>query len=636
MIRQSARPFRGNRFLSGVHKKENSSVPLPYIPPTILMQSPADLLKKYWGYTRFLPLQEEIIASVLDGRDTLAIMATGGGKSLCYQLPAVHLGGLTLVISPLISLMKDQVDDLNGRGIPAAAYNSALEYKARQEVHRNLHDDNIKLLFVSPEKCVQPVFLDLVKSLPVRLIAIDEAHCISEWGHDFRPEYRQLAVLRKNFPGVPVLALTATAIPAVRTDIRAQLGLTGASEFIGSFDRKNLRYTVTPKQNAMLQLLNIVGKHRGDSGIVYCLSKRETEEVAEDLRARGYRASAYNAGLPKQVREKVQDAFIHDNVDIVCATVAFGMGIDKPDVRYVVHYDVPKSIEGYYQETGRAGRDGQASECVLLFSRGDIAKLRSMLESDGADARPALRKLQEMAVFCEATGCRRKYLLKYFGEEYPDEPCGKCDACENPREMFDGTEIANVIVACVRQLPTNFGTEIITDVLTGAKTAKIKSYCLEKLPVYGSGKGHPKSQYRAWLNELVQAGYLERAGDKYPVIRLGAKGAGLPGGGAKVMLSVPAGGAAERPRAAPASPASPADADLFLLLKALRKEIADEGRIPPYMVFADKSLLEMARVRPLTTAAFSTISGVGDFKKEKYGGKFIGEIRAFCEGKVNT
>ena len=594
------------------------------------MPSPAELLKKFWGFSRFLPLQEEIIASVLEGRDTLAIMATGGGKSLCYQLPAVRFGGLTLVISPLISLMKDQVDDLNGRGIPAAAYNSALEYKARQEVHRNLHDDNIKLLFVSPEKCVQPGFLELVKTLPVRLIAIDEAHCISEWGHDFRPEYRQLAIVRKNFPGVPVLALTATAIPAVRTDIRNQLGLSNPAEFIGSFDRKNLRYTITPKQNAKIQLLNIVGQHRGESGIVYCLSKRETEEVAEDLRARGYRASAYNAGLPKQVREKVQDAFIHDNVDIVCATVAFGMGIDKPDVRYVVHYDVPKSIEGYYQETGRAGRDGLASECVLLFSRGDVAKLRSMLEGDGADARPALRKLQEMAEFCDSGGCRRKYLLKYFGEEYPDMQCGKCDACENPRELFDGTSIAKTILACVRQLPTNFGTEVITDVLTGAKTAKIKSYSLDTLPVYGSGKGHSKLQYRSWISELVREAYLERAGDKYPVIRLTLKGAALPGSDSKIMLTVPSGGTAARPvKSSPAAPEGPGDTDLFVLLKALRKEIADEGRIPPYLVFADKSLLEMARVRPMNLDAFSTISGVGEFKKEKYGRKFIEEIVAF-------
>lgn len=591
------------------------------------MPTPADLLKKYWGYTRFLPLQKEIIASVLGGRDTLAVMATGGGKSLCYQLPAVSTGGLTLVISPLISLMKDQVDDLNGRGIPAAAYNSALEYRARQEVHRNLHDDNIKLLFVSPEKCVQPGFLDLVKTLPVRLLAIDEAHCISEWGHDFRPEYRQLAVLRKNFPGVPVLALTATAIPAVRKDIRDQLGLCSPAEFIGSFDRKNLRYRVITKQNAKLQLLNIAGRHRGESGIVYCLSKRGTEEVAEDLRSRGYKASAYNAGLPKQVREKVQDAFIHDNVDIVCATVAFGMGIDKPDVRYVVHYDVPKSIEGYYQETGRAGRDGQPSECVLLFSRGDVAKVRALLESDGSDARLPVRKLQEMAEFCESTACRRKFILNYFGEDYPDTPCGMCDTCETPREMFDGTEIARKILACVRQLPTNFGIELITDVLTGAKTAKVRSYGLDSLPAYGSGKGSTKQQYRAWINELTREGYLEKAGDQYPVIRTGPKQLEET---AKILLTVPAGGTTVRPSTRSPMTAAPDVPELFSRLRALRKSIADASGIPPYMVFADKSLLEMASLRPCDPEHFGLVTGVGEHKQGKYGPLFIAEIRAFC------
>jgi ATP-dependent DNA helicase RecQ len=609
------------------------------------MPHPAEILKKYWGYSRFLPLQEEIVSSVLSGRDTLAIMATGSGKSLCYQLPAVQLGGLTLVISPLISLMKDQVDDLNERGITAAAHNSALEYKERQEVHRNLHNDHIRLLFVSPEKCVQPNFLDLVRTLPVRLIAIDEAHCISEWGHDFRPEYRQLAILRKTLPGVPILALTATAIPAVRKDIRNQLGLTGAAEFIGSFDRKNLRYTITPKQNAKIQLLNVIGKHRGESGIVYCLSKRGTEEVANDLRARGYRAAAYHAGLPQQVRERVQDEFIHDNVDIVCATVAFGMGIDKPDVRYVVHYDVPKSIEGYYQETGRAGRDGQPSDCLLLYSRGDVAKLRAMLERDGTDARPALHKLLEIAEFCESAGCRRKQLLRYFGEEYPDLGCGKCDACENPREMFDGTEIAKVIVACIRQLPMNFGADLITDVLIGAKTAKIRSYSLDVLTVYGSAKNYTKSQLRAWIGELIRDDYLERTGDKYPVIRMAQKGAALLNGNGLVRLTVQKdatvgrrGSARALTAASPAgvSPASASalDADLFNHLRKLRKEIADEAKIPPDMVFSDKSLQEMARVRPCTIEAISTISGVGEFKKEKYGEAFIAEIQRF--GKVNT
>ncbi|MBP2145244.1 ATP-dependent DNA helicase RecQ [Methanofollis sp. W23] len=471
------------------------------------------LLKKYWGYTSFLPHQQEIIRSVLEGRDTVAIMATGGGKSLCYQLPALYLGGLTLVISPLISLMKDQVDDLNLRGIAAAAYTSALSYQERAEIRRQLSDNALRILFLSPEKSMQPDFLRVLSRLQVRLIAVDEAHCISEWGHDFRPEYRHLSRLKRRFPHVPLIALTATATPEVRADISRQLGLSNPCEFVGSFNRTNLRYCVVPKTKSVPLLLTILSQHRNEPGIVYCFSKKKTEDLSRELRKYGYQALAYHAGLSKKVREKVQEKFVHDRVPIICATVAFGMGIDKPDVRYVVHYDLPKTIESYYQETGRAGRDGKASECVLFYSPEEVDMLRSVIDHDASGAahrRGALTKLDKMVGYCETTGCRRKYLLEYFGEEYVVENCSLCDNCLNP---------------------------------------------------------------------------------------------------------------------------SPEDRELFLRLKALRKEMAVHAGIPASNIFTDKSLKEMARTRPRDPESLGQIYGVGPTKLGRFGPAFLAAIREFLQEK---
>lgn len=594
------------------------------------MDKTDELLKKYWGYTAFLPYQKEIINSVIDGRDTLAIMATGGGKSLCYQLPALYLGGLTVVISPLISLMKDQVDDLNARGIPAAAYNSSLEHRERGQIETDVKNGNLRLLFVSPEKCMQPNFLLFLKESPVRLIAIDEAHCISEWGHNFRPEYRQLSALKKQFPEIPVIALTATAIPEVRKDIREQLGLHSANEFIGSFNRTNLQYRVIPKKNQQPAILQYLAQHKNESGIIYCFSKRETEDLAEELRKRGYNALAYHAGLSKPVREKVQDAFIHDNVPIVCATVAFGMGIDKPDVRFVIHYDLPKTVESYYQETGRCGRDGQPGECILFYSRTDYHKVRYMIERDDAaerHVRLAIQKLQDIIEYCETTTCRRKHLLAYFGEAYDRNNCGSCDNCNNPTAMIDGTNTAKTIVRCVKELPTNFGIELIAEVLTGAKSAKIKSHNLDRIPTYNSGKQYSKPQYRTWINELVRQGYLARSGDKYPVICLTTKSDELLTGGATAMLPVPEHGVPKSSKEAEIVVLRPEDAELFVRLKTLRKSIADRDGVPPYVIFPNKSLWEMARVCPCDEEQFRTIAGVGEYKMKKYGADFISAIK---------
>jgi ATP-dependent DNA helicase RecQ len=413
--------------------------PLPMTPQADTTRTAPDtreplltLLKKYWGYPDFRPRQEAIIRSVVEGRDTLAILTTGSGKSLCYQLPAMYLGGLTVVISPLLALMKDQVDALNARGIPAAAWTGLLDSAGRSRIETAMREGRLRILFVSPEKCMQPGFLVFLKGFLVRLIAIDEAHCISEWGHDFRPEYRELARLRTCFPDAPVIALTATAVPEVRKDIARQLGLVQPSEFVGSFERKNLTYKVIRKKHAAVQLAAICCRHKDESGIVYCLSKKETEECAADLRQRGFAAAAYHAGLSRPVRESVQEAFLNNSAKIVCATVAFGMGIDKPDVRFVVHYDIPKSVESYYQETGRAGRDGKPSECVLLFSRRDIVRMNWMLDHDNAGEKAsqlAHRNLREMIRYCETTTCRKHFLLAYFGEKPTGPACGTCDVC---------------------------------------------------------------------------------------------------------------------------------------------------------------------------------------------------------------
>jgi len=603
-------------------------------------QTPVSLLKKYWGYPAFLPYQEAIIASVLEGHDTLAIMATGGGKSLCYQLPALYLGGLTVVISPLIALMKDQVDDLNARGIPAAAFNSTLDYRERTGIEEEMKAGRLHILFVSPEKCMQAGFLDTLAAAPVRLIAIDEAHCISEWGHNFRPEYRELARFRKLFPSAPVIALTATAIQEVRKDICQQLGLVQVREFVGSFNRENLNYRVVQKKNPLVMLTNFLCRHRNEAGIVYCMSKKETEEIAYELRKKGFKALAYHAGLPRPVRADVQDAFLKNAAHIVCATVAFGMGIDKPDVRFVIHYDLPKTVESYYQETGRAGRDGKPAECLLFYSRGDYARVRSMLEHDDGGERSvriALKKLLDMTGYCETTGCRRAFLLSYFGENPKPGNCGSCDNCEHPAESIDGTEPARLIAACVQQLPSHFGAEMICDLLRGKKSAKIESYHFDRLPAYATGTQNSKEEYRVWINDLVRQGYLVRTGEKYPVIALAAKSSGLLAGTCRVRLPAPVRDAESVSQSAIPesgeiidSDAREAEAELFQRLKVVRTSLARESGVPPYVVFADRSLREMARVRPCDRAHFATIPGVGSVKQEKYGPVFLDAIREYC------
>jgi ATP-dependent DNA helicase RecQ len=586
-----------------------------------------DTLERYFGYRTFRPFQEEIVTDILEGRDVLAIIATGGGKSLCYQLPAVVSGGVTIVISPLIALMKDQVDDLLANGIAAATLNSSMSLEDIRSVEEGLQEGSIRLLYVSPEKVTQETFLQMLDRLDVRLFAVDEAHCISMWGHQFRPDYRNLSKLKARFPGIPVIALTASAIPEVREDIASQLKLVAPKKYVGSFDRKNLSYEVRDKKGAIPQIISYVSRHRGMSGIIYCLQRRTTEEIAEKLQKAGINALPYHADLTDAVRSATQEKFVKDNVDVICATVAFGMGIDKPDVRYVIHYDMPKNLESYYQETGRAGRDGEAGDCIMFYSSADAIRMKSLLEHAYQDERlnrVALQKLRSMTDYCESYLCRRKYLLNYFGERYNGAACDGCDNCRNPKDTIDGKEIAGKIVRCIAGLRGLFGVNHIADVICGSKNRKILDNGHNRNPAYNTGKPYTKTQWIAFIRELVGRGYLSTGGDKYPVVVLNEKRALILDDTTEIWLAKPAGVTVPTPVADETY-----DVRLFRQLRTLRKRIADENNWPPYVVFNDSALKEMSRTRPRTESELSGIPGVGKKKLESFGGEFIRAIREY-------
>src|SRR3990167_5978465 len=508
------------------------------------MQDPMyDILQKYFGYTTFYPLQEEIIREALKRRDIFVLMPTGGGKSLCYQLPAMIFEGITIVFSPLIALMKDQVDGLLADGIPAVFINSSLSYEESAKRRRDLCSNAIKILYIAPERLVMPEFLQFLQGLKVSLFAIDESHCISEWGHDFRPEYRQLKTLKEKFPDVPVMALTATATPRVQEDIISHLRLPECRVFKASFNRKNLYYQIRPKGHPYHQILQYLGTRRAvlfslrsmqamplseaknDSGIIYCQSRKTADSLAASLQSDGYRALPYHAGLTPEVRNENQERFIRDDVEIIVATIAFGMGIDKPNVRYVIHYDLPKSIEGYYQETGRAGRDGLKSDCILFFSYGDKFKIEHFIlqKTDENEKQTALKQLREIINYCEGNVCRRKLLLTYFGEVFDESNCGHCDICLEPKERFDGTIAAQKILSCIYRTGERFGINYIVDVLTGSKNKKIAQNRHDTIKTYGAGKEYPKSQWQSLIRELIRSGYVQLEGDQYPVLRLNSK-----------------------------------------------------------------------------------------------------------------
>jgi ATP-dependent DNA helicase RecQ len=586
------------------------------------------VLERYFGYEAFLPHQEEIIDAVLAGRDVLAVMATGSGKSLCYQVPALVLGGLTVVVSPLIALMKDQVDALRANGVPAATINSSVGLEERKIIERVILQGRIRILYVSPERAVQPFFLSLMRKADLRLIAIDEAHCISMWGHNFRPEYRRLRVLKEQFPHLPVIALTATAVPAVRDDIAAELGLASPARFVGSFNRTNLAYRVLPKRNHFPVLVDYLNEHKNDAGIIYCSAQKTTEDLAEKLRAKGFSALPYHAGLPGDVRDAHQEAFVHGDAGIICATVAFGMGIDKPDVRFVIHVDLPKDLESYYQETGRAGRDGERSDCILFYSRGDYRTIAYRIEKEQTD--PALkdvayRKAGKMLDYCESTGCRRKFLLAYFGEAYPEAQCGACDRCETPMKVFDGTGPARAIISCVQEVGERFGAAYVADVITGSKNARIRENGHDRIPSYGSGGGYSRDQWLLFIQDMVRRGLIDSSGGRYPMLAVTDRGRAAVREDVPVPLTEPKPEGVVRQETL-----EEYDEELFFKLRQVRKMVADLDKVPPFVVFHDRSLKEMARRYPRTGVELLRIHGVSEGKLTRYGQRFIGVIEKHC------
>ncbi len=582
-------------------------------------------LKAYFGFDRFLPLQEEIISKVLAKRDTLVLMPTGGGKSLCYQLPALRFKGLTLVVSPLIALMKDQVDGLRSNGVPAGLLNSTLPLQEASQVRDQAREGKIKILYVAPERLALPGFRRFLQSLDVSLIAIDEAHCISEWGHDFRPDYRNLKALRESFPGVPVIALTATATEPVREDIVNQLGLKKPETFISSFNRPNLTYTIQPKTEPLGALLRLLEKHQGGSAIIYRFSRKATEETALELSERGFNALPYHAGLEPDLRRETQEKFIRDQVQIVVATIAFGMGIDKPDVRLVVHYDLPKTVEGYYQETGRAGRDGLPSDCVLFYSHGDRSKQEYFIGQieDNEEQEKAHTKLDQVLTLCDLQTCRRAYLMEYLGESWPKTDCGGCDICLLPREEFDATEIAQKILSAAIRTGERFGVNYVVDVLRGVANKAVRTRGHHELPVFGISRDVDSDELKEMVRSLVTNGLLAQNGGEYPTLRVSPQGRSFLNNRDKLTLT-------RRKQAAPVYQSTSNgdretayDTKLFDELAALRLEIATDREVPAYQIFGNKALQQMAFHMPRNEFEFSKISGVGDAKLRDFSERFL-------------
>jgi ATP-dependent DNA helicase RecQ len=591
-------------------------------------------LKQNFGYDRFRPLQREIISDALAGRDLFVLMPTGGGKSLCFQLPALTRRGLTIVVSPLISLMKDQVDALQTSGIAATYLNSTLDRQEATARWRRLHRGEYRMLYVAPERLMLDTFLERAVNWNIVQFAIDEAHCISEWGHDFRPEYRELKKLRTHFPDVPMMALTATATERVRADIVKQLKLREPLCYVASFNRPNLTYRVVPKAAPYEQLLAFIHSRSNDSGIVYCASRKSADSLARNLSEDGISAKPYHAGLTSAERTKNQEAFLRDDVRVVTATIAFGMGINKPNVRFVVHYDLPKNLESYYQETGRAGRDGLPSECVLLFSASDVAKqLHFIEEKSDSEARIAREQLRQMVHYAETRQCRRATLLQYFGEQYTEQSCDGCDNCLTPRETFDGTIAAQKFLSCVHRIHAKsgfgFGLNHVADVLRGADTEAIRQRSHNELSTYGIGRELKREAWQAIGRELLRLGFIECAPGKFATLSLTSAGRDALRHRRPITLTkqieVVSQSRAQKARVG----AIECDEALFEHLRRLRRKLADERNVPAYVIFSDVSLREMARNYPTTAAEFRRIPGVGEQKLKDFAEAFLSEIKSY-------
>ena len=598
------------------------------------MQTPDihDLLKTRFGYDEFRPLQADIIQTVLAGRDALVLMPTGGGKSLCYQLPALCLDGLTLVVSPLIALMKDQVDALRANGVAAAFINSTVPPREGRGILADARAGRMKIIYIAPERLAVPGFSEFLGSVDVSQIAIDEAHCISEWGHDFRPDYRNLHVLRERFPDTPVMALTATATAQVRDDIVAQLAIPRARQFVASFDRRNLTYLVRPKRGAFEALLNLLRQHADGSAIVYCLSRQNAEDLAADLTDQGMQALPYHAGLDPATRRTTQERFIRDEVPVVAATIAFGMGIDKPDVRLIVHYHLPKTLEGYYQETGRAGRDGLPSTCVLFYGASDRYALTGFIEQiqDETERARARHKLQQMIKFSQLQTCRRAFLLDYFGEVYDQAACGGCDVCLSEREEFDATEIAQKLLSAVIRTGERFGAAHVIQVLRGGRGRRLLEVGHNRLSVYGIARDHGRVELHEIVALLENAGLVGHTTDQYRSLVVTPRGRDFLRRREPLTLS--------RVKSLDEDPSQPwpghdqleFDRGLFDQLRDLRFRLARARNVPPYMVFGDRSLQEMAFYLPHSRKNFAKISGVGRAKLKEFADDFLPVISDYA------
>jgi ATP-dependent DNA helicase RecQ len=594
-----------------------------------------DTLHRTFGYREFRPLQREIIEATLEGRDVFAVLPTGGGKSLCFQLPALTRTGLTLVVSPLIALMKDQVDQLQTAGIAATFLNSTLDIGEARARLRRLHRGEYCLLYAAPERLMLDDWKGNLRAWNVKALVVDEAHCISEWGHDFRPEYRQLGELRTLLPELPVLALTATATPEVRTDIITHLNLTNPAVFIASFNRPNLAYQVIPRDQPLRQILDFVSKRRQESGIVYCATRATTERLAASLAARGLSTRPYHAGLSIDVRTESQELFLRDEVQIICATIAFGMGINKPNVRWVIHHDLPRNLEAYYQETGRAGRDGLPADCLLLFNAGDAAKQAHFIKgmSTAQEQRIARRQLREMILYSESPTCRRHALLAYFGEQSTMR-CDACDNCLLPPASYDGTTVAQKFLSCVvrirqsSQLST--GMNHVIDVLTGASTEKVLRWNHQTLSTYGIGADMDRKDWATIGRELLRQGYLQQSGNEFPVVEVTPSGLRALRSRKIIMLARPMSRRKTKP---PPRRTGEIECDeaLFGRLRAVRKRLADERGVPAYVIFGDATLREMARRYPATEEAFAAVFGVGQRKLQEFGDVFVAEIAAYLQ-----
>lgn len=584
-------------------------------------------LKEFFGYDSFRLNQQDVVETILKKTDVVLLMPTGGGKSICYQLPALINPGVTIVISPLIALMKDQVDALQLNGIPAAFLNSTLPLEEQQSVFRKLFNDKLKLLYLAPERLLgENGVINILDKIKVSLFAIDEAHCISHWGHDFRPEYLLLGELKKKCPGVPLIALTATADAATKKDIIERLGLTDYRLFENSFDRPNIKYEVRAKSGVYSQILEYLRKHPKDSGIIYCLSRSAVENMAGELVVDGFSAAPYHAGLERAQRESNQEKFLRDEVKVIVATIAFGMGINKSNVRFVLHADMPKNMEGYYQETGRAGRDGLDSEALLFYSPGDAFKLRhfATIEGNPEQSKLMLKKLDEIVSFCETRWCRRKFLLNYFNETAPDN-CGNCDICLTDVVRTDTTIEAQKILSAVTRVQQRFGMNYIIDLLRGSQTVRDEHKALK---TFGVGKDISKDQWKSYIREMLQGKYLEMQGDEFPVLKLTPSSAGVLTGQTKVMMVksavVKERSSADQNRSEEAIPG------LFEELKSLRSGLARKENVPAYLVFSDSTLNELASQLPLNLVDLGKISGFGNVKLSKYGGPFLKLIKSYC------